>query len=448
MSRIRSASRVVIVAALLAACLAPARAADYDLTVNSGSLGNHVYPTMFGTNVVYNALDVSQWPTFLSTFDALGMETLRYPGGTVTEADFDFKDSNGPTDDYISLSMFLQAAEDHDITPLLVVPTKRFRSNYSTTGAQYAKDFVKAVNIDHGVSGGEQFGTTQKVEIWELGNEYYTDNSGGTPLTPWLYGTIANTFAGAMKTIDSSIIPAVQFKRTDMTGAQTIANQLTGGAVEACLTHTYPTTNSGIPTVTTQIVNGANKFSLEPMVTEWNMGSDSVDPGLVLANYIPKLFRALVNAGVTISTQWPLMWHNNNVNSLLAQNTGVLRPPGQVFQWLSQTAKNRKTVGTNSSSSEIECVAFKDVAAGKLSILVLCGASTSNAQVALTINGFGSTFSVAYAKRYSAAGGFGTETSHTPAVLGSITPAKNGNQLFFTTNKLSKQEVIRIDLIQ
>lgn len=96
----------------------------------------------------YNAINV--WPTFLSTFNALGMTTLRYPSGTVTEADFDFKDSNGPLDDSISLTMFLQAVQTHDITPLLVVPTKRFRSNYTTTGAQYVKDFVKAVNIDHG----------------------------------------------------------------------------------------------------------------------------------------------------------------------------------------------------------------------------------------------------------------------------------------------------------
>jgi len=419
---------------------------DYTLTVSAGNVGKLVYPTMFGTNVVYNALNVSQWSTFLSTFDALGMTTLRYPGGTVTEVDFDFNDSDGPANDAISLTMFLQAVAAHDITPLLVVPTKRFRSNYTTTGAQYVKDFVKAVNIDHGITGGEQFGTTQTVQLWELGNEYYTDNAGGSPLTPTLYGKIANKFGAAMQTIDANLIPIVQFRRSDLTAAQTIANQLTAGAVGACLTHTYPGP-TGVDAVSSQISDGADIFSLEPMVTEWNIGSDLVDPGLVLANYLPKLFRELVNGGVTISTQWPMMWQNNSVNTLLADSTGVLRPPGQVFQWLSQVAQNRKIVTTSSSNSAIDCVAFKDGAAGKLSILVLAGASSNNAQVAITVNGF-SGFSVSYAKRYSAAGGFGTEDSDTPAVPASVVPAQNGNVLTITTNKLSKQEVIRIDLTQ
>lgn len=433
-------------AALLAAGSTQVRAADYSLTVNSGNVGRHVYPTMFGTNVVYNALNVSQWSTFLNTFNALGMTTLRYPGGTVTEAEFDFRDSNGPANDCITLTMFLQAVQTHEITPLLVVPTKRFRSNYTTTGAQYAKDYVRAVNIDHGVTGGEQFGTTQTVQLWELGNEYYTDNSGGTPLTPALYGKIADKFASAMKTIDATIIPTVQFERTDLSAAQTIANQLTSGAVAACLTHTYPTTGSGIDNVTTQIVSGENIFSLEPMVTEWNMGSGSTPGGLILANHQPKLLRALVNGGVTIATQWPMMWQNNSVESLLANSDGTLRPPGQVFQWLAQTAKNRKLVGSVSSSPAIECVAFKNAAADKVFILVLCGASTANAQTAITVNGFGTHFTVAQAKRYSAAGGFGAESSDTPAVLNSLTPARNGNVLTITTNKFSQQEVIRIDL--
>ena len=436
-------SRIIVGAALTA--LVPIRAADYSLTVNTGVVGHFVYPTMFGTNIVYNAVDVSQWPTFLSTFDALGMTTLRYPGGGVAEADFDFHDSNGPADDCITLTMFLQAVAAHDITPLLVVPTKRYSTDYGTTGAQYVKDFVKAVNVDHGIAGGEQFGTGQTVQIWELGNEYYTS---GAPLTPTLYGKIADKFASAMKTIDGSIIPVVQFERNDLAAAQTIANQLTSGAVGACLTHTYPTTLAGINGITSQIVNGSNIFALEPMVTEWNMGSDSAEPGLVLANDLPKLFRALVNAGVTITTQWPMMWHNNNVKTLLAENTGTLRPPGQVFQWLSQAAQNRRAVDTGTSDTAIDCVAFKDGAAGKLSILVLCGASRANAQVAITVNGFGTTWTVSSVKRYAAAGGFGTETSNTPAILRGITPAKSGNVLTITTNKYSLQEVIRIDLTQ
>ncbi|MES2695817.1 MAG: hypothetical protein V4773_20250 [Verrucomicrobiota bacterium] len=448
MQRARFVSRAAAVgAALVLAASTAIGAADFTLTVNAGSVGKHVYPTMFGTNVVYNKITQAQWPTFISTFNALGMTTLRYSGGTVTEDLFDFKDSDGPNNDYISLSMFLQSVAANDITPLLVVPTKRFRNNYTTTGAQYAKDYVKAVNVDHGVTGGEQFGTTQKVEIWELGNEYYGDNEGGAPLSPTLYGQIAQKFATSMKTIDASIIPVVQFVRTDLTAAQTIANQLSGGAVEACLTHTYPGDAEGIGNVENQLINGSNIFSLEPMVTEWNMGSGS-ETGLVLATRIPKLFRELVDGGVTIATQWPMMWWNNSVNSALAQASGALRPPGQIFQWLSQCANNRKLVGTSSSSTAISSLAFKNPAGTKLFVLVLCANSLTDAQVGITINGFnGNNFTVVQAKRYSAAGGFTTELEEvTPATLRTVVPAKSNNVLTLTTNKYSKYEVIRIDL--
>jgi hypothetical protein len=438
--------RALVLGAVVATFPLPVRAVPtYTLTVSAGTAAAHVYPTMFGTNIVYNAVDVAQWPTFLSTFNALGMKALRYPGGVVTEADFDFNDSNGPANDSITLTHFLQAVAANNLTPILVVPTKRFRSNYTTTGAQYVKDFVKAVNIDHGIAGGEQFGTTQTVGLWEMGNEYYTDNSGGTPLSATTYGQIANKFGTAMKTIDASIIPVVQFQRSNLTEAQTIANQLTPGVMGSCLTHLYPGGSETFSSVESQIESGAAIFGLSPMITEWNMAND-LTTGLTLGNYLPKLFQAQVDAGVTISTQWALMWSNNSVDTSLATNTGQLRPPGQVYQWLNQCASNRNSVPTSSSSSAISCLAWKDTS-GHLSILVLCGASQTNATVAITINGYnGSNFVVTSDQRLYAAGGPGTETAHTPALVTNVSEAKSGNVLTITTNKNSQQEVIRIDI--
>lgn len=422
-------------------------APDYTLTVSAGSQGNHVYPTMFGTNIVYNAVNLPQWPTFINTFNALGMKTLRYPGGVVTESEFDFRDSNGPApaNDCITLTHFLQAVAANNWTPILVVPTKRFRSNYLTTGAQYAKDYVKAVNIDHGVAGGEQFGTTQTVQLWEIGNEYYTDNSGGAPLNPATYGQIANKFGNAMKNIDATIKPVVQFHRSSPTDTQTIANQLSAGAVNYCNTHLYPGLTETMSSVQSQIASGAATFNLPPMVTEWNMANDSTK-GLTLGNYVAKLFQAQVDAGVTISTHWPLMWVHNSVDTALAENSGVLRPPGQVFQWLSLYAKNRNTVPASSSAPAMTCLAWKDNE-GHMTLLVLCAGSQMNATTAITINGYnGSNFVVTSSQRLSAAGGVGGETSHTPATVTNVSPSKAGNVLTITTNKNSKQEVIRIDI--
>ena len=149
---------------------------------------------------------------------------------------------------------------------------------------------------------------------------------------------------------------------------------------------------------------------------------------------------------MTISTQWALMWSNNSVDTALATHSGQLRPQGQVYQWLNQCANNRDSVPTSSSSSAISCLAWKDNS-GHLSILVLCGASQTNAMVAITINGYnGSNFMWTSAQRLYAAGGFGTETAHTPALVTNVSPAKSGNVLTITTNKNSQQEVIRIDI--
>ena len=449
----KSIRSVLVLIGLLCAPLVSAWATPtYTLTVSAGTAGTHVYPTMFGTNLVYSAIDQAHWNDFLNTFDALGMNALRYPGGTVTEADFDFRQShvNGAKTDCITLTQFLQAVAANDFTPILVAPTKRFRSNYTTTGAAYARDFVQAVNIDHGIAGGEQFGTTQTVALWEMGNEYYASPGTGSnpytdPLTPTLYGKIANKFGTEMKTIDGSVIPVVQFYRSDLAAAQTIKNQLTNGVMEGCLTHLYPAPANSFSTVQGQVEDGAAIFGLSPMITEWNIANDSVT-GLTLANYLPKLFQAQVEAGVTISTQWPLMWHNNSVDTSLAQLDGSLRPPGQVYQWLNLAANNRNSVPTSSSSAAISCLAWKDTS-GHLSLLVLCGASQSNATVAITINGYnGSNFQWTLAQRLSAAGGPGTENAHATAAVANVTPSKAGNVLTITTNKLTQQEVIRINI--
>jgi hypothetical protein len=438
--------RALVLGAIVATFPLPGRAVPtYTLTVSAGTAAAHVQPNMFGTNVVYDALDVAQWPTFISTFNALGMKSLRYPGGVVTEAGFDFKDSNGPANDCITLSHFLQAVAANGMTPILVVPTKKFETNYTTTGAQYAKDFVKAVNIDHGVAGGEQFGTAQTVQFWEMGNEYYTNNSGGPPLSPSTYGKIANKFGSAMKTIDGSINPVVQFQRSTPNDTQTIADQLTPGVMGRCVTHLYPGGSETFSSVQSQVEGGATTFGLTPMITEWNM-ANGLTTGLTLGNYVPKLFQAQVDAGVKISTHWPLMWWNNSVDTALATNSGQLRPQGQVYQWLNQCANNRDSVPTSSSSSAISCLAWKDTS-GHLSVLVLCGASQTNATVAITINGYnGSNFVVTSDQRLYAAGGPGTETANTPALVTNVSEAKSGNVLTITTNKNTQQEVIRIDI--
>lgn len=421
----------------------------YMVSVNcTNYIGNWVNDNMFGCNLVYNSISQWRWTnSFIPAFNSLGMKALCYPGGTVTESGYDY--TNSGADEAISLEQFLDFCDTNvpGITPILVVPTVRFASNWPA-GQIYASNYVRAVNIDHdyGYAG-------KKVAYWEIGNEYYAYPNPRV-FTPTTYGNYANAVAAAMLSADSSILPAIQFDSNNNNGAAVIANEQSPAA-RAVVAHSYWTnlTTDVLDAKGAQLVAGFNHFTGTPvrLATEWNAAgwtadASSYDRGMVLADGIPLMFRELVAANVTVATIWPMMWLNNKQPSALAGIDGTIRPQGQVFQWLSQYANHKWQVDTAGDSPVGVVACYQANSPHNLSVFVLCENIATNSSIHIEINGFDGDPQVVDAQRLSASAGFGTELSNAPGTIRSLTPYKNGNQFNITANKYSYYEVIRIDL--
>ncbi len=407
---------------------APVNANSYTVDVNASQVEGYSSQNLFGANLVYhkNNLDAA----YKQTFSALGMRSIRYPGGTIAETDFDYLDSNGPGDDRPSLNDVLNYCSTNSLTPFLVIPTKRFKNNIQA-GASYAKDFVQAVNQS------DTFGNLDVLH-WEIGNEYYA--SDGLPsISASKYGTIANAMNQSMLDHDDRINPTVQFYRHNITDAGIIAGKIDGQA-KAILTHVYPdTSDAQIDAVAGQLISARSAFGSDELyVTEWNISSGSSSRSMMHASYLVQIFSAMVDGGVKRAHVWPLLWKSNGVATVLASETGSLRPAGSLLQWLSAYASNTSKVEAAASDPAIKSFAFKK--AGELTIFVLARDAPLNSSLKLKINNF--SFSQVAAQRMWA---HDPMSLSTPSVS-TVTPARNSAQLAITINKYSKWEIIRITL--
>lgn len=411
---------------------------EESVTVQAATELADISPKMFGANLVFMTQLLDN--NFSNAFLECGMKLVRYPGGTVTEIDFDFRDSDGPGNDRPSLSDVIHFCNATDTELLLVVPTKRFATNI-TAGVEYVSDFVRAVNID------KTFGDIY-VKYWSLGNEYYAGMAEDPPgLTADQYKVIADEFAAGMVAVDPSIIPIVQFPRGNTEDIQIISDYLAAsthaGSVRAILTHAYPGTNAIASTsritIPTQMAEGMAGFKNDDLlVTEWNIGSSNNQKGMRLANHLLSLFDGLARGGVKRTTMWPLSWQYNGVGTALSDfYTGELRPPGQAFAWLSAAAAHGTLVYSAYDYLRYGVTAYRQP--DRLTILV-SARDLPASRIKFTINDY--AFSSVKATRMSAAG----ESSHDPAPIYPASYLRAGNEVYVDVNASNDWEVIRIIL--
>ncbi|MEA2067972.1 MAG: hypothetical protein U9P12_02115, partial [Verrucomicrobiota bacterium] len=392
---------------------------------------------MFGANLVYHTEQLDA--AFASAFNACGMELLRYPGGTICEQEFDYLDSDGPDDDRPSLSETVEFCITNGTELILVVPTKRFLTNIPA-GVQYAKDFVKAVNID------KDFGDIH-VKYWELGNEYYADPAGAEEITADEYKVIADQFAAGMVQADPTIVPVVQFRRTELVEAQTISDYLAAstnnGSVRASLTHVYPGNNffEMRDNVPSQLSTGKQIFGLDDLlVTEWNVASGSGLTGMKQANALSLLFESLAKGGATHTTLWPLNWQFNGVGTVLSDvDTGALRPPGQAFAELARQVKESTLVQTEIGSDAFHVSAYRD-ASQALTLFVMCYELPASTSMKIHVNGF--AFSRVEAERLSKA----DELARGAATWFEAYTVQDGNDIYVEANQMNDWEIIRLTI--
>lgn len=347
------------------------------LMVGQNSL---VASDLFGGNFLFNRDRVAEGTYDLSA-DRLGITTLRYPGGTISEQFFDIRNPNqtqvthpnGSVFQLTTLREFLEYAKAEERGVSLVIPTRTALSEgnlgnriVSEEAVQDVRNFVRdLLNGRHGDA---------KVDVLEIGNEYWL----GGEMTASEYGAVASAFAAAIQTeidiyraqtgqladwVEPKIAVQVgwwgRFSQDDPNVQnRAIMNefsQIEAAAVDAVIGHFYSRHDAQ------EIDNNAYNWffnrmeawrlnpmfgsDIETIVTEWNIkNSSQAALGLQRASTLISMFVEMVENGVDAAWVWPLQ---QNTPNALAGNEGAPANSfsGETFRMLSQNLAGATYIG-------------------------------------------------------------------------------------------------------
>jgi hypothetical protein len=153
------------------------------LTLPYAALGAAAHPGLFGGNVLAPRAHMTGEASYAEAIEELGVTTLRYPGGSLTETMFDLRNPDATTaedpdtgeiESFIPLSEVMAYAEDTGRAVTIVIPT---RDQLSDTDLDDNGDRLPAIDrevlqqfVRDLVTG--EYGDA-KVAALEIGNEYW-----------------------------------------------------------------------------------------------------------------------------------------------------------------------------------------------------------------------------------------------------------------------------------
>jgi hypothetical protein len=158
----------------------------------------------FGANILSTRDRLGDEGTYDEAVDFLGVGTIRYPGGSLTERYFDISDPDqlmvehfitGAALELLPYSEFMSFAEETGRAVLVVLPTRTQLSEQSdSNGDRFAavdeevlRDFVRDTL--------DGFYGSPKIAGFEIGNEYWDSGQ----MTSVEYGRVASTMARIVK---------------------------------------------------------------------------------------------------------------------------------------------------------------------------------------------------------------------------------------------------------
>ncbi|MGP3699639.1 M10 family metallopeptidase C-terminal domain-containing protein [Rhodobacter sp. NSM] len=199
-------------------------------TATSGDdrLGSVVTTDHFGVNFLFDRDRLGPGDTYLQAVRDLGVSTIRYPGGTLSERMFDLANPNGSLQNFVygdRTNMFdpdrdgpsrgstlglwdaLDAAGAAGLSMTFVMPTIRFAGTVRNRSGNRQEAVDEALVgrfttqlLEHALSAGVE------IPAIELGNEWWADSSSifGETLSAVEYGRIASRLAAVIQsTIDA-----------------------------------------------------------------------------------------------------------------------------------------------------------------------------------------------------------------------------------------------------
>lgn len=201
----------------------------------SSEIGTPMTQALFGGNFLFTRDRLGEEGTFDELSSALGVEHIRYPGGSITERLFDITNPDLSTAyDYqaeaeveiVPLSEFMTFAEHEGHSVTIVVPTRTFFSDETDVNGdrfveldeQELSQFV--TDVASGVYGNVQ------IDAFEIGNEYW----GSGEMSAVEYGRVSSSMVevmdAALSSTSNSVHPTDEIDLVVQTGTNFRYSQL------------------------------------------------------------------------------------------------------------------------------------------------------------------------------------------------------------------------------
>ena len=299
------------------------------------SVGSVIGAEHFGTNYLFHHDRVDADSTFPQVIDRVGVDLIRYPGGTITEEFFDLANPTasvqpstfGRSDKTVTpIQEFLTFTQEVGAQAVIVLPTYRYFDEVTRqidpAAEAIVKSFIRAVLAgDYGDAA---------INGFEIGNEWYQTRFDWTAAEFGEFQSKMGVWINEVIQEDptwSDVGVYIQAGRGDdddngIEDDQELAAQFTQqelDAVDGLISHFYASTSSGNPLILGGNVHnrlnvikdnwdttGANGLDL--VVTEWNIGGAGPDntsvTGLMRNVALLNVFSNMMEQGVDLSAIW------------------------------------------------------------------------------------------------------------------------------------------------
>lgn len=174
-------------------------------TLTPQAISTHAFTQeQFGANILGHRDRVDEEGTYDDKVAELGVEHIRYPGGSLTEFLFDIEDPDrvdvysedkGTMEKMLPYSEFMQYAEEAGQSVTVVLPTRtKLGSSVDSNGDRYAEIDEDALrNFIKGTLDGD-YGAPE-IQAFEIGNEYW----GAGRMSAVEYGRVASEMSVIVK---------------------------------------------------------------------------------------------------------------------------------------------------------------------------------------------------------------------------------------------------------
>ena len=348
---------------------------NVSVTISSGSYTSDVVQDeFFGSNFAHHRDVLDE--NYANKLKVLGIEVLRFPGGSETEYSFDITDPDNINNDSnfnkVALTDFLKFCNENDITPIIAIPTQRYKDNL----AQGIEDVSKFI---HDVTSGVYGEIT--IQSFEIGNEYFvkSDEADFDSLTPQEYGEISSAFAVAINNNSNYEVGiSVQAGINELDNKIIMSYYDTNeeqSAINMISIHNYAFTYERTDDKAEEKASLAFAWEetlgkeVKIFMSEWNQKSQRGDDydkdkyvyGLSSASIILENAKESIEAGIDIATIWTL--NQSNKTSLSDIDSTNFTINGEMFRMMEESVTGTRVLdidNTISGSEDFVLHAFED----------------------------------------------------------------------------------------